>query len=261
MRKKKYTKEFLEPLVANNTSICGILNDLDIKFSGGMHRLISQRIKEYGLDTSHFGGCGWAKGLTKETDGRIKKVAISNRTPDNKVFCKNSGFSTSRLYDRLLEIGWEPKCSIEECGIKNWLNKPIRLHVDHINGDHSDHRLENLRFLCPNCHQQTDTWGNGRVAELQDASDLGSDGRNTMRVGVPPRLPNFCLDCNSQISYQASRCRSCASKLFNSKISKRPDKEALIKDLKDLKNNKRAIGRKYGVSDNAVRKWIVFYDL
>lgn len=43
------------------------------------------------------------------------------------------------------------------------MNKPITLHLDHINGVHNDNRFENLRFLCPNCHQQTDTWGNKKT--------------------------------------------------------------------------------------------------
>lgn len=47
-----------------------------------------------------------------------------------------------------------------ECGLgPEWQGKPLTLQLDHINGDHQDDRLENLRFLCPNCHTQTPTWG------------------------------------------------------------------------------------------------------
>ncbi|MGB2240169.1 MAG: HNH endonuclease [Pseudomonadales bacterium] len=45
------------------------------------------------------------------------------------------------------------------CGIGDeWNGKPITLQLDHINGVNNDHRLDNLRMLCPNCHSQTDTW-------------------------------------------------------------------------------------------------------
>ena len=55
--------------------------------------------------------------------------------------------------DNLIEY----KC--QECGLKDsWNNKMLVLHLDHINGISNDHRLENLRFLCPNCHSQTDTY-------------------------------------------------------------------------------------------------------
>ena len=55
------------------------------------------------------------------------------------------------------------ECS--ECGIKNWNNKPISLQLDHINGNNKDNRLENVRWLCPNYHSQTDTWGVGNMSE------------------------------------------------------------------------------------------------
>ena len=54
----------------------------------------------------------------------------------------------------------EYKCSGKDCCNKGeWLGKPLVLQLDHINGVRDDHRLENLRFLCPNCHSQTDTYG------------------------------------------------------------------------------------------------------
>ena len=50
----------------------------------------------------------------------------------------------------------EYKC--QKCGISEWLGNPLTLQLDHINGVNNDHRLTNLRFLCPNCHSQTDTY-------------------------------------------------------------------------------------------------------
>lgn len=70
---------------------------------------------------------------------------------------KHPYYQTFKLNKRLVkEKILEYKCSC--CGISEWNNKPITLQLDHINGNNSDHRLENLRLICPNCHSQTDTY-------------------------------------------------------------------------------------------------------
>jgi predicted RNA-binding Zn-ribbon protein involved in translation (DUF1610 family) len=61
------------------------------------------------------------------------------------------------------------KCNI--CGIDEWNNAPIVLEIDHINGDKYDNRLENLRFLCPNCHSQTKTFRNRSRNEFSEIDD------------------------------------------------------------------------------------------
>jgi 5-methylcytosine-specific restriction endonuclease McrA len=74
---------------------------------------------------------------------------------------------------RLIRAGLlQNTCSI--CGLTEWQGKPITMHIDHINGVRDDHRLENLRMLCPNCHSQTPTYGGRnlrRKGQLQDGQE------------------------------------------------------------------------------------------
>lgn len=141
--------------------MAGVLRTLGLKATGGNYRYIDSKIKLLGLDTTHFTGQLWSKGKTAEEDVRIKRNGLS----DEEVFVKNSplaGHSGSKLFNRLMRMGWENKCS--ECGITEWLGKPLKLHIDHKDGDRTNNELSNLRILCPNCHQQTDTWGSSKRA-------------------------------------------------------------------------------------------------
>lgn len=66
-------------------------------------------------------------------------------------------YQTNKLRIRLISEGVkEHKC--ENCGIETWMENPISLELDHIDGNRTNHRLENLRILCPNCHSQTSTY-------------------------------------------------------------------------------------------------------
>ena len=70
---------------------------------------------------------------------------------------KHPQFQTYKLKNRLLKEGvLENKCSV--CEITEWNHKKINMELDHIDGDRTNHNIENLRMLCPNCHSQTDTY-------------------------------------------------------------------------------------------------------
>lgn len=89
--------------------------------------------------------------------------AIAPKWSDDKVYCENSDFPRGYINRRFKKDNLKPYCC-NICGIAGiWNNQPIILQVDHINGIPNDNRVENLRWLCPNCHSQTSTWAGKNI--------------------------------------------------------------------------------------------------
>lgn len=104
----------------------------------------------------------WVKLLNLDTSHFDSKKAMSRGSPVinlDEICVKDSTTSNWVLKRKILAANAiEYKC--QSCGLSdNWNGKPLTLQLDHINGVPNDHRLINLRFLCPNCHTQTLTWG------------------------------------------------------------------------------------------------------
>jgi HNH endonuclease len=149
-RTRRWTDDDLRSVVAASTSYAEVLRALGYNASGGMHRYISSCIKELGLDTTHVTGQTWNRGRRYARGARA--------IPLEEVLVENSSYRyTATLRKRLIAAGLkQSRC--EMCGINEWRGSPLPLALDHINGDPSDNRLENLRIVCPNCHALTDTW-------------------------------------------------------------------------------------------------------
>lgn len=159
MALQKYTKEWLEELCANSYSFAEVLKKAGRKPGGGNQETLKKKIAEFEINISHFTGQLWNKGKTKETDKRIaQQSANQEKYQLEEVFCLNSPV-TQRVLRGYVERHniLEYKCQF--CGCDGyWLNTKIALEIDHINGDNKDNRIENLRYLCPNCHATTDTY-------------------------------------------------------------------------------------------------------
>ncbi len=146
----KYTRELLEEAVKHSNSVAGVMRYLGLSELGGNHSHVSRRLKTYEIDTSHFRGQAHNKGKISPRKKSWQQILYLGKPTDSRV-------RTPQLKRAVLEYGFIEKCS--ECQIgTTWNSKPIVLHIDHINGLWYDNRIENLRFLCPNCHSQTDTY-------------------------------------------------------------------------------------------------------
>jgi heterodisulfide reductase subunit B len=150
--RKKYNDQQIKDAVKQNTSVSGVMRTLGISVnSSSSHTHLSKRIKRLNLDTSHFKGLASNRGT--HIGGR------KPRAPQEILILKIDGNKEhSRTLRRaLIDIGRKEECV---CGLGTvWQDKPLVLQVEHKNGNSLDDRPENLTFLCPNCHTQTDTWG------------------------------------------------------------------------------------------------------
>lgn len=187
--------------------------------SGKNTDTVKKRLEWYGITTEHFHA-------TKPTKRTPKNVFVSNST---------AGQNTLRRWYKKGNYT-QYVCSI--CGQEPvWMGKQLTLILDHINGNNRDDRLENLRWVCPNCNQQLET----------------TNGKNLKRpVKIMPK--NYCIDCNKEILQCSKRCTECMIR------HKKLNSKKILVDRDELKRLVRSepfeqVGREFGVSGNAVKKW------
>lgn len=145
----KLTRKELNFLVKNSTTFAEILRKIGISVCGGNRANLYYRIKTEKINDKHINHkVGWSKGKQRPK----KKYDYS------KIFIVSSSITRNFVKNVLLKDNLVKKeCAI--CYLKPvWQNKKLTLVLDHVNGDKNDHRLKNLRLLCPNCHSQTDTF-------------------------------------------------------------------------------------------------------
>jgi len=145
MKITNLTKKEINELISNNNSINQILKSINVNSNGsGAYRTFRNHCDKLGVILPKY---------------KHKNFKIGNKIPLNEILIENSTYqNVSRLKIRLInENILEYKCV--KCGNEGeWMGEAIVLQLDHKNGIRNDNRVENLRFMCPNCHSQTPTF-------------------------------------------------------------------------------------------------------
>ena len=229
-----FSEEELRQIVLNSTSMKQVIDKLGYStHSGSNSSTVKARLKKYNIDISHF---TTIKGIERN---------------EENVFIENSTASQATLRRWYKKGNYtEYKCSI--CGQEPiWQGKDLTLILDHINGHNHDDRLENLRWVCPNCNQQLDTTCGKNKANRKHITSKG--------VIEPSKLKFFCKNCNKEITSQSKSglCQECCNK--SKRVCERPSREELKNLIRTMPFTR--IGEKFGVSDKAITKWCVSENL
>jgi hypothetical protein len=237
----RYGEKEAREAAADSRSFSEVLRKLGLRPAGGNHALLKHYLEIWKIPTDHF-----------DAGASARRIPSKAAMPLSEVLVPNSTYSRGNLKQRLFAEGLkERRC--EMCGQdEHWRGRLMSLVLDHINGIPDDNRLENLRIVCPNCAATLDT-------------HCGRKNRKEPEIRA-------CRRCGKefQAKYSSHRYCShlCGSRWDRSRLRgkpkheyrrvKRPPYEQLLAEIEATSYC--AVGRKYGVSDNAVRKWVRFYE-
>jgi 5-methylcytosine-specific restriction endonuclease McrA len=193
MSLKHITVEQLAAAAKESYSAAEAARKLGIVDFGNTLTRIRKKIFDNNIDISHWTGQLWSKGKTALDDTRIRNT--------EDIFVEDSKATPHYVRTLILKKNLLDYCCVSCDNDGTWLGKKINLELDHVNGNSKDNRLSNLRWLCPNCHSQTETYCgkniNKGVKVVADEIILehiknGLNNRQILvTIGLAPKAGNY----------------------------------------------------------------------
>ena len=220
--------EEFKNLVKSCKTYTEILSHFGLMNRGDNHLTLKRRIDQLGL----------------KFKSQYVSVFLLRKKPIEEILVKGSRIQNHALKKRLIkEKVIEEKCSLCNQG-NSWQGKYLSLHLDHINGDSTDNRLKNIRFLCPNCHSQTSNYcGKSKRHPVKLCSRCQS-------IIAVKNKSNLCFDCLLEKRKRQAR------EIFEKTHPSKEELAGLIAKMPMIR-----VADKFGVSDKAVVKWLKKYGL
>ena len=232
-RPPRFDETTLRAAIAASFNWTETLRRLGYCPSGNNPKTVKKYVKKWGIDTSHF-----------DPDRARHRGIRKPKAPLETVLVENSTYNRGNLKLRLFEEGLKARrCELCDQG-EQWRGRPMALILDHINGVRDDNRLDNLQIVCPNCNATLPT----------------HCGRGLRR----PKVRAPCARCGKVFEKKTRHQRFCSrdcGQLASSdrqRRVRRPPRGQLLREVEET--NYSAVGRKYGVTDKAIRKWIRAYE-
>ena len=233
----RYTETEAREAVAASLSYAETLRRLGMCDRGGAWKVLKRWVAIWGIPTDHFDPMAARRAALARPPRPLEELLVAGRP-----------VASSGLKERLYRAGLKAR-ACELCGQgEEWNGRRMSLVLDHVNGVRDDNRLENLRIVCPNCNATLDTHCGRNAAILVD--------RECVRCGATFR-PKQARQryCSRECGTRAKKPRGPRPAL---RRAERPPHEQLLHEIATL--GYVGVGRKYGVSDNAIRKWRRAYE-